>query len=395
LWAWGYNYNSQLGNGSNSQSITPIQIGTDTWKTVSSGFSHSLGIKSGNSIFSWGINYYGELGDPANQNRNIPTKIFNELLIQVNQIPTATISGGGVVCSTQPLPNVEVNFTGRSPWTFTYNHDNVDSTITTSLNPYIINGATEGNYVINSCSNMFCSGSTSGNIDVVVTPASYFYLDFDGDGFGNSIDSILSCVQPVGYSINNSDCNDTVFSVHELKQFYIDSDGDGFGSTAAILLCSLNPFLGYSLNNLDCNDSVFAINPLAFDIPLNGIDEDCNSIVDDTTSALTLNLNLFIQGFYIGSGTMNSVLLNAGVGADPLECDTIIVELHDQFDPTVMSYSTSAILYTNGESSMQFPPSAFGSSYYIVIRHRNSIETWSKFPVMFSGNPVTYNFTTP
>jgi len=38
---------------------------------------------------------------------------------------------------------------------------------------------------------------------------------------------------------------------------------------------------------------------------------------------------------------------------------------------------------------------ALGSSYFIVLNHRNSIETWSKNPVMITGDTTTnYNFTT-
>ncbi|MBL0097200.1 MAG: hypothetical protein IPP46_12470 [Bacteroidetes bacterium] len=42
-----------------------------------------------------------------------------------------------------------------------------------------------------------------------------------------------------------------------------------------------------------------------------------------------------------------------------------------------------------------FPGSSIGNSYYIVVRHRNAIETWSKFPILFNGTAVTYDFTIP
>jgi hypothetical protein len=32
--------------------------------------------------------------------------------------------------------------------------------------------------------------------------------------------------------------------------------------------------------------------------------------------------------------------------------------------------------------------------YFIVIKHRNSLETWSSSPVSFSSNSMSYNFTT-
>jgi len=58
-----------------------------------------------------------------------------------------------------------------------------------------------------------------------------------------------------------------------------------------------------------------------------------------------------------------------------------------------MSKSTIATLKTNGTLTCSFPGSTTNSSYYIVIKHRNTIETWSSSPVMIVPN-VTYDFST-
>jgi len=39
-------------------------------------------------------------------------------------------------------------------------------------------------------------------------------------------------------------------------------------------------------------------------------------------------------------------------------------------------------------------PAAFTGSYYIVIDHHSSVETWSAMPVDFSGTTVDFDFTT-
>jgi hypothetical protein len=106
----------------------------------------------------------------------------------------------------------------------------------------------------------------------------------------------------------------------------------------------------------------------------------------------TLNINLFIQGFYTGSGTMTSVLFTDGLSTDPLDVDTVLVELHDALSTGTISASQSGILKQNGTLQVTFPSSVIGNSYYIVVKHRNTIETWSKNPVTFSAN-TTYNFT--
>ena len=38
-------------------------------------------------------------------------------------------------------------------------------------------------------------------------------------------------------------------------------------------------------------------------------------------------------------------------------------------------------------------PASLGSSYYIVVKHRNSVETWNSNPLSFGGTTVSYNFS--
>ncbi len=92
---------------------------------------------------------------------------------------------------------------------------------------------------------------------------------------------------------------------------------------------------------------------------------------------------------------MQSVLTNTGLGTDPNECDSITVELHDEIDPTLITASASCVLNVDGTGVASYNSSIIGGSYYVVVRHRNSIETWSKDPVYF-GTPITnFDFTTP
>jgi alpha-tubulin suppressor-like RCC1 family protein len=65
LWAWGWNYYGQLGDGtSNRTTITPIQIGSDTnWSAIAAGDTHTIALKSDGTLWAWGWNYYGQLGD--------------------------------------------------------------------------------------------------------------------------------------------------------------------------------------------------------------------------------------------------------------------------------------------------------------------------------------------
>ncbi|MFC2129953.1 RCC1 domain-containing protein [Bacteroidota bacterium] len=71
LWAWGFNGNGQLGDGTLEKRIKPVKIGVEfNWKIVSPGSFHCAAIKNDGSIWAWGLNGNGQLGDSSDMNRN-------------------------------------------------------------------------------------------------------------------------------------------------------------------------------------------------------------------------------------------------------------------------------------------------------------------------------------
>jgi hypothetical protein len=105
----------------------------------------------------------------------------------------------------------------------------------------------------------------------------------------------------------------------------------------------------------------------------------------------TLNLKLYLEGFYESNGFMRPGLTNQGLGSDFNATDTITVELHDALFPLTITATAKGILKLNGTNTFTFPLQS--TPQYIVIKHRNSIETWSSAPVSMS-KIVEYNFTT-
>lgn len=106
-----------------------------------------------------------------------------------------------------------------------------------------------------------------------------------------------------------------------------------------------------------------------------------------------LNIKALLQGFFTGNQTMSSVLMNQGQGNDPGITDSIVVFLQEATSPHNESYGDTVLLPINGQFNISFPPSLIGSSQFIVLKHRNHIETWSANPVVL--NPTTtYDFST-
>jgi hypothetical protein len=105
-------------------------------------------------------------------------------------------------------------------------------------------------------------------------------------------------------------------------------------------------------------------------------------------------IKLFLQGYYQGNSLMQSALLNQNWPvASSTQTDFISVELHNPNLPHELMYTYTGVLQTDGIFSGAFPNAALGQEYYLVIKHRNSIETWSANPVLLS-NQFNYDFTT-
>ncbi|HOZ50646.1 MAG TPA: glycosyl hydrolase family 18 protein [Chitinophagaceae bacterium] len=105
-------------------------------------------------------------------------------------------------------------------------------------------------------------------------------------------------------------------------------------------------------------------------------------LVTNAICQVSLNLEVFIQGYYLGSGNM---IIN----------DSLLVELHEdiaanQF-PLVASYH--GILTQSGHINCIFPASVYGKNCYIVLKHRNALLTWSADPITISAI-TNYDFTT-
>jgi hypothetical protein len=59
-----------------------------------------------------------------------------------------------------------------------------------------------------------CESPSYLEVTVTIPVASTYYADADGDGFGNAAVSQLACVQPTGYLLNNTDCDDAVATTY-------------------------------------------------------------------------------------------------------------------------------------------------------------------------------------
>ena len=76
LWAWGDNISGQLGDGTNTQRVLPVQVANLT-NVIGAGAGgyHSLAVKSDGTVWAWGDNTFGQIGDGTQTERDVPIQV--------------------------------------------------------------------------------------------------------------------------------------------------------------------------------------------------------------------------------------------------------------------------------------------------------------------------------
>lgn len=127
-----------------------------------------------------------------------------------------------------------------------------------------------------------------------------WYVDVDGDGFGAG-EPEPSCLPLHGRTTRPGDCDDgdarvhpdgvetcdgvdedcdgAVDEGHVVRAWFADQDGDGWGDPAtSVQTCA--PEQGWTAREGDCDDADPEVHPDAQEA-CNGIDDDCDELVDD------------------------------------------------------------------------------------------------------------------
>ena len=140
-----------------------------------------------------------------------------------------------------------------------------------------------------------------GIIDNGITYYTY-YIDTDGDNFGNPLIDSVSCLEELsGFTLDSTDCNDANNLIYpgaiEICDYvdndcngiiddnltYIhsfeDADADNYGNNEVDSLSCTLP-IGFVEYDTDCDDNNPFIYPGADEI-LNGLDDNCNELIDE------------------------------------------------------------------------------------------------------------------
>ena len=111
----------------------------------------------------------------------------------------------------------------------------------------------------------------------------------------------------------DNDCNATVDDAIDYVDWYVDVDGDGYGDASDAVNDCARPS-GYALRSDDCDDISAAVHPEAGEICSNGIDDDCDLALDNCPVDLD-SADLIVQG------GESEAFLGAAIAAGDLDAD--------------------------------------------------------------------------
>ena len=184
-----------------------------------------------------------------------------------------------------------------------------------------------------------------GDPDLVASSMIPWFLDEDGDGYGRDSDAILACSGPTGFVDQGGDCDDYDDSVNpaadevcdgldndcdgttdeadalDAGSWYADGDGDAYGDGSVEVQACEAPS-GFVAVATDCDDTDSAVNPGAQEL-CNGVDDDCDEVVDpdDSADALSWYPDDDADGYGDGARGLAACEAPVGYGEDGTDCD--------------------------------------------------------------------------
>lgn len=261
--------------------------------------------------------------------------------------------------------------------------------------------------------NVNCNGANSGSINITASGGTlpYQYIWSNGSNSediqflsaGNytiTITDAAGCTTNASYTVSQPAPIQISFSA-QLPSCIGSSDG----SITAVVNGGIAPY-SYTWNPLSASlrsSSIKGLQLVNDTVTLNNIPagnyillvtdaNGCTSqssytLNDGAPCTIQLHVRLFTEGYYQSYMLMNTATASVNL------VDTYYVWLAADTINYPLIASDTALADTLGNITFTFSPAIWNQSCYIVLRHRNSIETWSYTPILFNDPDEYYDFS--
>jgi hypothetical protein len=219
---WGNNGEGELGNGTTTNSSTPVAVsGLSSVTQIATGNSHACALESNGSLWCWGLNGSGQVGNGTTTNALTPVQVLSNV--------TSVACGQNHTCAIQnSLVNGSVNCWGYNGLGQIGNNTTADAHTPVALSVTAITQVSLG--AIHTCA--------------LRTDGSVFCWGYNGDGelgLGNSSNSLtpakvaISNVQQIATGSYTSCARRADGSVSCWGYDQFGTAGDGTGTTTGVL----------------------------------------------------------------------------------------------------------------------------------------------------------------
>ncbi len=160
--------------------VNPVPVVTVNSPTICAGQTANL-LAAGATTYTWTAGATGGVGGAATATpmANASYTVTGTSLgcsntavstVTVNQLPSATVNGGGSVCAGNNTMPVVITLTGSPPWSMTYTDGTTPVTVAVGASPYTIVNPGVGTYTVTNISDINCTGTFSGSALVTINP---------------------------------------------------------------------------------------------------------------------------------------------------------------------------------------------------------------------------------
>lgn len=312
---------------------------------------------------------YTVVGDPTGCSDS------ETVTITVNAMPTATISGGGNICTNSTTPvTITIALTGTGPWDLTYTNGSTSTTVNAiNASPYTFNTTTPGVYTVTSINDVNCAGNSNGAAILNAYPLPIVTLSPPADECINTPVFALTGGTPAGgtytgpgVAANNFTAATAGAGTHNIIYTYTDGNGCVNSDTNTLTVNALPTVTLPALTSVCLGAPAFA---LAGGTPAGGVYSGPGVVGGIFTPANAgLGTHTITYTYTDGNSCVNSATNTLTVNAGPVVALAVLPDVCVDATAFALSGGTPAggTYSGTGVSNNFFDPATSGAGSFTV-----------------------------